>query len=134
MLPREPNPAACLLACKMMLWPPLGDVWLLRPSVARAGHVGERPRAGVIILESILKNFFTPPQPRVTASVAHLDMVLQCALEPYPPARPGHRTHLAHHFRRLHPLVRRSHVLRLSPSMIQRVWRNACLSDMLRAL
>ena len=31
MLPREPNPAACLLACKMMLWPPLGDVWLLRP-------------------------------------------------------------------------------------------------------
>ena len=31
MLPREPNPAACVLACKMMLWPPHGDVWLLSP-------------------------------------------------------------------------------------------------------
>ena len=48
-------------------------------------------------------------------------MVLQCALEPYPPARPGHRTHLAHHFRRLHTLARLSHVLRLSDFMIPNV-------------
>ena len=80
-------------------------------------------------LELILEKIFTPPQPRVTASVADMDMVLQCALEPYTPARPGHRTYLAHHFRRLHPLVRRSHVDRLSESMIERLRRNDGLLD-----
>ena len=45
MLPREPNPAACLLACKMMLWPPLGDVWLLRPCGSGLARV-QRAKCG----------------------------------------------------------------------------------------
>ena len=65
---------------------------------------------GLIFLELIVEKIFAPLQPRGTASVADLDMVRQRALEPTQPARPGHRTHLAHHFQRLHPLVRLSHV------------------------
>ena len=83
----------------------------------------------MIFLELILEKIFAPLQLRGTASVADLDMVLQRALEPYPPARPGHRTHLAHHFHRLHLLVRLSHVLRPTESMIQRLWRNGGLVD-----
>ena len=45
MLPREPNPAACVLACKMMLWPPLGDVWLLRPCGSGLARV-QRAKCG----------------------------------------------------------------------------------------
>ena len=70
-----------------------------------------------------------PLQPRGTASVADLDMVRQCALEPTAPARPGHCTHLAHHLQRLHPLVRLSRVDRQPESMIQRFSCNAWLSD-----
>ena len=96
------------------------------------GPFSSRPlrfAAGLIFMELILKNFFKPPQPRGPASVAEHDMVLQCALEPYPPARPGHRTHLAHHFRRLHPPDRLSHVDRQPECMIQRLQRNRMLSD-----
>ena len=45
MLPREPNPAACVLACEMMLWPPLGDVWLLRPCGSGLARV-QRAKCG----------------------------------------------------------------------------------------
>ena len=85
----------------------------------------------MIILELILKNFFTPLQPRVTASVADLDMVRQCALEPYPPARPCHCTYLARYFQRLQTLARLSHVDRQPESMIQRSRRNTVLPDIL---
>ena len=83
-----------------------------------------RLATGLNFLELILEKIFAPLQQRGTASVADLDMVPQCALEPTQPARPGHRTYLAHHFQRLHPLVRLSHVLRPTESMIQRLWRN----------
>ena len=76
-------------------------------------------RPGPIFLELILKNFFAPLQPRGPASAADLDMVRQCALEPYPPARPCHCTYLARYFQRLHTLGRLSHVLRLSDFMIR---------------
>ena len=45
MLPREPNPAACVLACEMILWPPLGDVWLLRPCGSGLARV-QRAKCG----------------------------------------------------------------------------------------
>ena len=45
MLPREPNPAACVLACKMMLWPAHGDVRLLRPCGSGLARV-QRAKCG----------------------------------------------------------------------------------------
>ena len=45
MLPREPNPAACVLACKLMLWPAHGDVRLLRPCGSGLARV-QRAKCG----------------------------------------------------------------------------------------
>ena len=45
MLPREPNPAACVLACKMMLWPAHGNVRLLRPCGSGLARV-QRAKCG----------------------------------------------------------------------------------------
>ena len=45
MLPREPNPAACVLACKLMLWPAHGDVRLLRPCGSGLARV-QRTKCG----------------------------------------------------------------------------------------